>query len=85
MIQPYLNAGNPIIEDDGTMTQEFRVWTQRVSVGGFIYTGIGSPEGNLVAPQYTLYLDITTPTAPVQYRKMLGSIGGDEKQGWVAL
>jgi len=85
VISPPLNAGDPIVNPDGTMSQAFRNWTIKASVGGLILTGLGSPEGGVQAAQYTLYLDVTTPTVPVQYRKMLGSIGGDEKQGWVAV
>jgi hypothetical protein len=85
VISPPLNAGDPIVDESGRMTQAFRNWAIQAGVGGRVLTGTGSPEGAIEAAQYTLYLDITTPTVPVQYRKMLASIGGDEKQGWIAV
>jgi len=85
VISPPLNVADAIVDPDGTMAQQFRNWTIKVSVGGLVLDGTGSPEGLIQAPQYTLYLDITVPTAPVQYRKMLSNIGGDESMGWIAL
>jgi hypothetical protein len=84
VISPPLNASDPIVNDDGTMAQAFRNYMIKLWPG-IPLTGTGSPEGVVQAPQYALYIDITTPTVPVQYRKMLGSIGGDEKQGWIAV
>lgn len=85
MISPSLNAADAIVDGEGKMQPAFRTWTIRASVGGLVLTGTGSPEGVIEAAQYTLYIDITTPTVPVQYRKMLANIGGDEKQGWIAV
>jgi hypothetical protein len=85
VISPPLNAADAIVDDDGRMQQAFRNWAIKVSVGGLVLAGVGSPEGLIEAPKYTLYLDETVPTAPVQYRKMLADIGGDGKQGWIAL
>ena len=85
MISPPLNAADPIVDENGAMSQAFRNWAIKASVGGLVLTGLGSPEGVIESAQYTLYLDITTPTAPVQYRKMLSNILGDEKKGWIAL
>tara|TARA_R110000782_G_scaffold81321_1_gene160726 strand:- start:1061 stop:1216 length:156 start_codon:yes stop_codon:yes gene_type:complete len=45
--------------------------------------GTGSPEGVIEAVQYSLYLDGTGSAGAIQYRKMLPSIGGDRKQGWI--
>jgi hypothetical protein len=84
VISPPLNASDPVVDDQGLMQQAFRNYMIRVGLG-IPLTGTGSPEGVVEAAQYTLYIDITTPTVPVQYRKMLGSIGGDEKQGWIAV
>lgn len=82
--QQLLNASNAIVDPDRTPTQVMREWALRVSNNSPI-VNTGSPEGNVLAPQYTLYIDETVPTAPVQYRKMLPEIGGDRKKGWIAL
>jgi hypothetical protein len=85
MISPQLNAGDPIIDDEGKMVQAFRNYLIKLGVGGIVLTGLGTPEAFIEAPQYTLYLDVTTPTVPVQYRKMLSNIAGDEKKGWIVV
>ena len=79
-----LQAAQPIIEADGTMSQAFRTWALRVS-NELLLVGTGSPEGSLEAPQYSLYLDEAVPAVPVQYRKMLAEIGSDKTKGWAAL
>ena len=79
-----LQATQPIVEPNGTMSQTFRLWSIEVS-NSLLIVGTGDPEGVLEAPQYSLYLDETDPTVPVQYRKMLPEIGGDRTKGWYAL
>jgi len=80
--QPKLLAAQPIVHVDRTMEQAFRTHLQRLSQAVKI-VGTGSPEGVLEAPQYSEYIDETTPTVPVRYLKMLTDIAGDSKQGWV--
>ena len=77
-----LNASQPIIIDDGTMSQAFRLWTLQAGLS-IPVVGAGSPEGVVTAPQYSLYLDSTGAAGFVAYRKMLPSIGGDKSQGWI--
>ena len=77
-----LNAGQPIIENDGTMSQAFRQFTQEASLS-IPVTGVGSPEGLIESVQYSLYLDRTGSAGSIQYRKMLPDIAGDKKKGWV--
>lgn len=79
-----INSAQPITESDNTMSQVFRSWMNRIS-DNVPLVSTGSPEGVIEAPQYTLYIDETTPTVPVQYRKMLPEIGGDRSMGWVSL
>ena len=79
-----LQAAQPIVEPNLTMTQTFRTWTIEVT-RSLLHVGTGSPEGVVEAPQYSLYLDEATPASPVQYRKMLSEVAGDRSQGWVAL
>ncbi len=77
-----LNVGQPIVEANGTMSQAFRQYTQEASLSIPI-VGTGSPEGVIEAVQYSLYLDSAGGAGAIQYRKMLPSIAGDRKQGWV--
>lgn len=78
-----INSANPI-SNNGMMTDTFRTWMLEVS--RYIpIIGTGSPEGVIEAQQYSLYIDETTPTSPVQYRKMLAEVAGDRTKGWVAL
>ena len=78
---PRLNAAQPIIEANGTMTQVFRTWTLDASLSIPII-GTGSPEGVVTARQYRLYIDSTGAAGSIEYRKMLPDIGGDVTQGW---
>jgi len=81
---PRLNVAQPIVESDGTMAQPFRQFTQDASLSIPI-VGSGSPEGVVEARQYSLYIDSSGSTGSIEYRKMLPDIGGDTKQGWVAV
>lgn len=77
-----LNVANPIVLDNGTISQEFLDWVLEVSTWSPIL-GNGSPEGVIEAPLYSLYIDKDGTTGAIQYRKMSSEIGGDRKQGWV--
>ena len=77
-----LNVGQPIVEDNLTMSQAFRQFTQEASLSIPI-VGTGSPEGAVEAVQYSLYLDSSGGAGAIQYRKMLPNIGGNKKQGWI--
>lgn len=79
-----LQATQPIVLPDGTMSQTFRTWALEVT-RSLVLVGTGSPEGFIEAPQYSLYLDEANPAAPVEYRKMLPEVAGDRTQGWAAL
>lgn len=45
--------------------------------------GSGSPEGVVLAMQYSLYIDKDGTTGAIEYRKMLPDVGGDKTKGWV--
>jgi hypothetical protein len=83
-VKKTINSAQPIVEDDGTMSQLFRAWLLQVS-NNIPIVNTGSPEGVIEAPQYSLYIDEAIPTVPVQYRKMLPEIGGDRSKGWVVV
>lgn len=84
MTSPRLNVAQPIVEPDGTMAQPFRQFTQDASLSIPII-GSGSPEGVVEARQYSLYINSTGSTGSIEYRKMLPDIGGNTKQGWIAV
>jgi hypothetical protein len=79
---PRLNVGQPIIENDGTMSQAFRQFTQDASLSIPI-VGLGSPEGVIEAAQYSLYLNSSGGASAIQYRKMQPEIAGDRTKGWI--
>lgn len=81
MTGPRLNASNPIVEENGTMSQQFRTWTLDASLSIPII-GTGSPEGLVTARQYSLYIDSAGAAGSIEYRKILSDIGGDVTQGW---
>lgn len=79
-----LNAGQPIIEDNGTMAQAFRSWTLQASKSiPLLYAG--TPEGSVTAEQYQFLINTTGTTGTLLYIKMQPDIGGDKSQGWVAV
>ena len=82
MTGPRLNVGQPIVDENGTMAQAFRQFTQDASLSIPI-VGTGSPEGVIEAAQYSLYLDSGGGASAIQYRKMQPQIGGDRTKGWV--
>ena len=84
MTSPRLNAAQPIVEQDGTMAQPFRQFTQDASLSIPI-VGSGSPEGVVEARQYSLYIDSAGSSGSIEYRKMQPDIGGDVTQEWVAV
>ena len=84
MTQKILNAGQAIIDGVGKMSIAFRNWTRLVT-NNLRIIGIGSPEGSVEAPQYSIFIDEAVPLVPVQYIKMLSNIGGDITKGWVIL
>ena len=79
-----LNASQPIVDPNGTMSQVMRTWAVLMSNQAPI-VNTGTPEGVIEAPQYSLYIDEAVPLTPVQYRKMLPEIGGDRSKGWAAI
>ena len=77
-----LIASNPIVEENGTMQQEFRTYMLDVAKYLPIF-GTGSPEGVVEAPQFSLYINKSGTAGAIEYRKMATDIGGDKSQGWI--
>lgn len=76
-----LNASNPIVESNLTMTQTFRREMIRLD-NNLPIVGVGTPEGSLEAPQFSLFIDRLTGT---EYRKLQAEVGGDRALGWSAI
>lgn len=73
----------PIVHANGTVTDPFRTWGNRVG-RSIPIVGSGSPEGVVEAPQFTLYIRSDGTTGSLIYVKKLTDISGDRSQGWVA-
>ena len=78
-----MNIGEPvatisIIDETGKMQQNFRTWTQLMSVLS-ILEGTGSPEGVIEALPTRLYMDTTGASGSVLYIKQTGTTS----TGWV--
>jgi len=78
------NHSLPIVTDNKAASDPFRLWMAGVDLGTPI-TGSGSPEGVVQARQFQLYINTTGTTGTLLYIKMQPDIGGDRKQGWVAV
>lgn len=72
----------PILDADGSMSQEFRTWTQFITKMDLI-VGAGSPEGVVVAEVGREYMDSTGAAGAIKYIKRDSDIGGDASLGWI--
>lgn len=79
-----LDARDPIVNKDGAMSDPFQRWMTQITSNDLL-VGTGSPEGVIEATVGREYLDTTGLTGAVKYIKQLADIGGDRKQGWVAI
>ena len=75
-------ASQPVVEDNGTMSEPFRVWSQRITALQ-ILTGSGSPEGAVSAPVTTLYMNTAGTAGSILYIKRDAAIGTDPTTGWI--
>jgi len=82
MQQPFINAGNEIVDPDLTMTDQFRGVLNRLT-NNLPLTGTGSPEGVVEAVQFSWYIDDAGATANILYIKRDTDIGGDKTKGWI--
>lgn len=78
------DANRPILNDDGTMGDAFRTWTNAITREALII-GEGSPEDVISAVQGRQYMDSNGTTGSLMYRKRNSDIGGDTKKGWIAV
>lgn len=81
---PQLNAKQPIVEADRTMSQPMRERMREVG-NAIPLTGTGSPEGVVEALQAQLYIDLSGGAGTMLYVKKDAALAGDTTQGWVAV
>ena len=71
-----------IIDDFGSMVQEFRTWTQTMTDRSLII-GTGSPETVVEAAQGAQYMDDTGAAGSILYIKRDSDVAGDKTKGWI--
>lgn len=90
MLSP-LTAFSPIVETNGVLTQESRIFFDILyalvadyeAKAALIPTsGTGSPEGVLAAPVGATYYDLGAVAGSRTYLKIATDVGGDITQGW---
>lgn len=74
----------PIIEENGTMSDPFRLWVQNVTNFQTL-SGSGSPEGTVTAPITTFYMDEDGASGSVLYIKQKTDISADASVGWMLI
>lgn len=83
---PRLQVSQPIVEEDGTMSDPFLHFILLLNSLVVPIFGAGSPEGVIEAPQFSPYIDTTAASAgttgSIRYIKGLEDIGGDKTLGW---
>jgi hypothetical protein len=72
----------PIINEDGLMTQQFWLFILQVSKNQPI-VGTGTPEGFVEATQTQFYMDDSGTAGNILYIKRDNDISGDRKKGWI--
>ena len=78
------DAGSPIVDENGVMTDAFQRWITQITRLDVII-GTGSPETVIPATVSRLYMDDSGTGATLLYVKKLADIGGDNTQGWEAV
>jgi hypothetical protein len=73
-----------IVSEQGNMTQVMNTFADQVTENSLII-GTGTPETVIPANQGRFYMDETGLAGSVLFIKQLSDIGGDNKQGWVAI
>lgn len=72
----------PIVDENGTMTQETHEWTQAVTRFDTM-VGTGSPEGVVSALQTQRYMDLAGTANNIVYIKRDADVAGDTTLGWI--
>ena len=82
IIQPEPSV--PIVKQDGTMEEPFRLFTRDVAKLSLII-GTGSPEGVVSAEVGQEYMDDAGTASAIKYIKRDADIGGDTTKGWILI
>ena len=74
--------GQPYVFENGRLTE--RALQQNILLVELdVLAGTGSPEGNVIAKQKRLYMDLNGSAGNILYIKRNTDIGGDRSQGWI--
>ena len=79
-----LSTDRPIIESDGTTTQQSRTFFKVLRERALI-VGSGAPDGVVEAIQGAQYMDEDAALGSVFYIKQKDNVGGDNSLGWVLI
>ena len=79
-----LTGDRPIVEADGSLTQQSRIYFKTLSDQALIIS-TGSPEGVIEAPQGASYMDDAGIAGAIKYIKRDDNIAGDNSLGWVLI
>ena len=82
MTRRVLNVAQPIVENNGTMSQQLQEWSTLLT-RLLPFNGDGSPEGIVEAKQYSRYVQDDGSSGSVCWIKLVDDIGGDKTTGWV--
>jgi len=80
IVQP--SGIQPIVEQDGSMSEAFRQWTAAVTKLDIII-GTGSPEGVISAVQGREFMDNAGTAGNIKYIKRDAQVSGNDKLGWI--
>ena len=76
------SANRPLLDDQGTMTQQTRKFMNAIARLS-ILEGSGSPEGVIEARATRLYMDTAGVAGAILYIKQSDSVSGDKKTKWI--
>ena len=76
------SANRPLLDDQGTMTQQTRKFMNAIARLSPL-EGSGSPEGVVEARATRLYMDTAGVAGAILYIKQVDSISGDKTKGWI--
>jgi len=79
---PQPNPSNPIVNESGIMSNQFRIFTYLLSMLD-IFTGTGSPEGVVEGQPKQMYMDDAGTAGAILYIKRDADIAGDRSKGWI--
>jgi len=80
---PLLSTDRPIVEEDGSLTPQSRLFFGAIFRQALII-GTGSPEGVVIASIGASYMDKAGTTGSISYIKRNADDGaGDTSKGWI--